>query len=377
MAITQGDPLPSITTTDTKKETAPQFYTDYLTDLSTAASTAMDKKPSEAIAGYDPLQTQGYGALPTAATSYKPALEAAQDTLGRAAQGVTGSRIQELMNPYTSSVVNEMERLQQQALQRSVLPTLKAGFVGTGGLGGQRYAGALGQAMADAQRNLTGQQAAALQAGFTEAQKTALGELPFLTQAGQQQAAAAKMEQDLGLTGAGALTKAGAERQAYEQSLLDYPLKTATTASGLLRGYQVPLTSENTRVGPGQAGQYQKSDLENILGVLSLIGSAAGGQQQIGTDAQGKPIFGPSPLNLGFGKVLEWGKGLLGNLGVDTGTVKEITNPAGSQDPAFGWRYFDNGTAIDPSGRYYFDGQMVYDPSASVQPGQYNTSEDE
>jgi len=367
MAITQGAPLPSITTTDTKKETAPQYYTDYLTGLSQAASTAMQRPATEAIAEYDPLQTQGYGALPEAATSYKPALEAAQGTLGRAAQGVTGARIQELMNPYTSSVVNEMERLQQQAMQRSLLPTMKAGFVGTGGLGGQRYAGALGQALTDAQRNLTGQQAAALQTGFSEAQKTALGELPFLTQAGQQQAATAKMEQDLGLTGAGALTKAGSERQAYEQSLLDYPLKTATTASGLLRGYQMPLSSENVRVGPGQAGQYQKSDLENILGVLSLIGSATSGGS--GSAA--------TPLGLGVGKVLEWGKGLLGGLGFNTGGVKEIANPAGSQDPAFGWRYFDNGTAIDPSGRYYFDGQVVYDPSASVQPGMYNTSEDE
>jgi hypothetical protein len=25
-----------------------------------------------------------------------------------------------------------------------------------------------------------------------------------------------------------------------------------------------------------------------------------------------------------------------------------------------GWRYFDNGTAIDPSGNYYLNGQMVY-----------------
>jgi len=355
MAITQGAPLPSITTTDTRKETAPQYYTDYLTGLSQAGATAMQRPASQAIAGYDPLQTQGYGALPTAATSYQPDLEAAQGTLGRAAQGVTGTRVQELMNPYTSSVVNEMERLQQQALQRSILPTLKAGFVGTGGLGGQRYAGALGQALSDAQRNLTGQQAAALQAGFTEAQKTALGELPFLTQAGQAQTAAAKTEQELGLTGAGALTKAGAERQAYEQSLLDYPLKTATTASGLLRGYQMPLTSENVRVGPGQAGQYQKSDLENILGVLSLIGSASSGAGGTATN----------PLGIGIGKVLEWGKGLLGGLGVDTSGVKEITNTALPGQTGYGWKYYDNGTVIDPQGRYYFDGQVVYDPTAS------------
>jgi hypothetical protein len=358
MVITQGDPLPSITTTDTKTETAPEYYTDYLTSLSNAASTAMQRPASQAIAGYDTLQTQGYGALPAAATSYKTALQSAQDTLGTAAQGVTGSRIQELMNPYTDTVVNEMERLQQQAMQRSLLPTLKAGFVGTGGLGGQRYAGALGQALTDAQRNLTGQQAAALQAGFSEAQKTALGELPFLTQAGQQQAATAKMEQDLGLTGAGALTKAGAEKQAYEQSLLDYPLKTATTASGLLRGYQMPLSSESTRVGPGQAGQYQKSDLENILGVLGIIGAATGGPGATGA----------SPLalsGLGVSKVLDWGKGLLGNLGFDTGLVKETPNNSLPGQIGYGWKFFDNGTQIDPQGRYYFDGEVVYDPTAS------------
>ena len=207
MSITQGAPLPSITTTETKAEKAPDFYTDYLSGLSSAAGTAMARTPAQAIASYDPLQTTGYGQMETAAGAYTPGLSAAEGTLGKAAEGVTGKRINELMNPYTSSVVDEMERLQQQSLQRSMLPTLKAGFVGSGSLGSQRYAGALGQSLADAQRNLTGQQAAALQAGFSEAQKTALGELPFLVQAGQQQAQAAKLGQELGLTGAGALTK--------------------------------------------------------------------------------------------------------------------------------------------------------------------------
>lgn len=366
MSITQGAPLPSITTTETKAETAPKFYTDYLTGLSTAASTAMARPAAEAIAGYDPLQTTGYGQMETAADAYKPGLSAAEATLGKAAQGVTGARIGELMNPYTSAVVNEMERLQQQSMQRSLLPTMKAGFVGTGGLGGQRYAGALGQSLADAQRNLTGQQAAALQAGFTEAQKTALGELPFLVQAGQQQLSGAKLGQELGLTGAGALTKAGAEKQMYEQSLLDYPLKTATTASGLLRGYQMPLSSTSSRVGPGQAGQYQKSPLENVLGVLSMIGAASGG---------GGPGGAASPLGIGVGKVLDWGKGLLGNLGFQTGGVKEIANTAQPGQTGYGWKYYDNGTVIDPQGRYYYDGQVVYDPTGST-PVTYDETSD-
>lgn len=356
MAITQGAPLPDIKTTDTRVDTAPDYYTNYLTDLSKTGQTALARAPREGIAGYDPLQSVGYGQIPEAAKSYQPGLSAAQDTLSRAAQGVTGQRVQDLMNPYTSSVVDEMERLQQQSLQRSVLPTLKAGFVGSGGLGGQRYAGALGQAMSDAQRNLLGQQTQALQTGYSEALKTALGELPFLTQAGQQQAAAAKMEQDLGLTGAGALTKAGAERQAYEQSLLDYPLKTATSVSGLMRGYQVPTTQTSTKVGPGTAGQYQKSDLENVMGVLSLIGSAYGGTTGAGGNSMG----------VGINKVIGVGSDLLKKIfgeSPSTGAT-EITNTSlpGDTSGAYGWRYFSDGTAISPNGEYYYQGDLVWSP---------------
>lgn len=46
--------------------------------------------------------------------------------------------------------------------------------------------------------------------------------------------------------------------------------------------------------------------------------------------------------------------------------VKEIFDAAGK---AFsnGWRYFSDGTAIDPAGNYYFGGQLVWrNPSASL-----------
>lgn len=355
MAITQGDPLPSITTTETTKPKAPDFYTDYLSGLSQAASTAMQRPATEAIAGYDPLQTAGYGQMEEAAGSYKSALDAAQQTLGRAAQGVTGARISELMNPYTTNVVNEMERLQQQSLQRSLLPSIKAGFVGTGGLGGQRYAGALGQSLADAQRNLMGQQAAALQAGFSEAQKTALGELQPLVAAGQQQAQAAKLEQDLGLTGAGALTKAGAERQKYEQSLLDYPLQQAANAAQLLRGYTIPIESTIEKVGPGQAGQYQKSPLETVLGIVSLLGAAGGGGATVGPGGQ----VIPSALGAGLSKLVDIGKGILGGFGGQTFTVdpKEFI---GSETPGGKGLYFDRDTY-----QYYDSSGKLVEPNMS------------
>lgn len=277
MALTQGSPLPDITQTTTRTDQAPDYYTNYLSGLSQAGQTAMARSPTQSVAGYDPLQVMGYSNLPGVTEGYKPELQAAQTTAAQAAQGITPERIQALMNPYTSNVVDEMARLSQQNVQRNLLPTMKAGFVGTGGLGSQRYAGALGQSMADIQAGLTGQQYGALSKGYSEALKGALDEAQLQNQAAQTQGKLAQQELDMGLTGAGALTKAGAERQTYQQSLLDAPLKTATTASGLMRGFTVPQSQVEKFVGP-KAGSYGTSDLSNILGVLSVLGSAAGGK---------------------------------------------------------------------------------------------------
>jgi hypothetical protein len=277
MSIMQGSPLPDITQTQTTATAGPEYYTNYLTDLSQAGQTAMGRSPTEMVAGYDPLQDLGYGQVEGAAGAYKPGLTAAGQTAANVAGGITPERLNALMNPYTQNVVDEMARLSQQNVQRNVLPMLKAGFVGGGGLGSRRYAGALGQSMADIQSNLTGQQYGALSKGYSEAMRAALDEANILNQAARTQADIAGKEQELGLTGAGALTKAGAERQAYQQSILDAPLKTATGASALMRGYTIPTTQTQTFVGPKGRDYYQKSDLENILGIISLIGAAQGG----------------------------------------------------------------------------------------------------
>ena len=256
MAFLQGAPLPDIKTTETKTDTAPSYYTNYLTGLSTAGQTAINKSPASSVAGYDPMQVMGYSNLPGATTAYQPQLDAAQTTAAQAAQGITPERIQALMNPYTSNVVDEMSRLSQQNMQRNILPTMKAGFVGTGGLGSQRYANALGQGMADVQSGLTGQQYGALSKGYGEALKGALDEAQLQNLAAGTQGKLAQQELEMGLTGAGALTKAGAERQAYQQS--------------------VPGGQTSTFTGP-KAGAYQTSDLSQILNAMSAVGSVAGG----------------------------------------------------------------------------------------------------
>jgi hypothetical protein len=276
MSITQGSPLPDITKTTTTTQTAPDYYTNYLTDLGKVGQGALKTTAAQGIAAYDPLQTQGYGQVSTAADAYKTGLTAAGVTAADAAKGITPERIKALMNPYTTDVVKEMERLSQQNVQRNLLPSLKAGFVGSGGLGSQRYAGALGQSLADVQSNLTGQQYGALSKGYEGALKAAIDEMTGQTAASRAQAEIAGKEQELGLTGAQALTKAGAERQKYEQSKLDYPLNQATNVSGLLRGYQVPISDVKKFVGP-EAGAYQQSPLATATGLLGVLGSAAAG----------------------------------------------------------------------------------------------------
>ncbi|NBW18859.1 MAG: hypothetical protein EBR82_63885, partial [Caulobacteraceae bacterium] len=93
MGFFQGDPLPSVTTTVDKKLSAPDYYTDYLTSLSNVGQGALSKTAAEGVAGYDPLQTTGYGQYQTAAGAYQPGLEAAGQTAAKVAGGIDTSRI--------------------------------------------------------------------------------------------------------------------------------------------------------------------------------------------------------------------------------------------------------------------------------------------
>jgi hypothetical protein len=62
----------------------------------------------------------------------------------------------------------------------------------------------------------------------------------------------------------------------YQQSLIDAPLKTATNASQLLRGYTVPGSSSVSTTGPKDETYYQGSPLSQTLGVSSMLGSLYG-----------------------------------------------------------------------------------------------------
>jgi len=186
---------------------------------------------------------------------------------------------------------------------------------------------------------LTGQQYGALSKGYSEALKGALDEAQLQNLAAGTQGKLAQQELDTGLTAAGALTKAGAERQAYQQSLLDQPLKTATTASGLMRGFTVPQTQTSTFVGP-KAGSYQKSDLEQMMGVLSLLGSAAGGQGIKTAASAGTSLY-------------DWLKGKFGTGGFSGFDANALPNSMSVNDydaAINGWVKQPDGSYVDSEG---------------------------
>jgi len=277
MSITAGSPLPDIKTTTTKAQEAPQYYTDYLTGLASAGTTAMGRTPEQTIAGLDPLQMRAYQMTPEAAASYRPGLAAAGETAASAAAGITPEKIQSFMNPYTQNVVQEMARLSEQNIQRNLLPALRGGMVGAGQLGSQRYAGALGQGLAESARTLTGQQYGALSEGYKGALDAALKEMGLETEAAKAQAGIAKTAQELGLGESKALMDQGTAMQTYQQALRDAPLKTAMQVQDLLRNFQIPTKETTGFVGPGQAGQYGVSPLSAVTGIMSMLGATKPG----------------------------------------------------------------------------------------------------
>jgi hypothetical protein len=278
MSFFQGGALPNVTETQTAKETAPDWYNKAVTGLSNVGQDYLKKTPDQLVAGYDPMQTQGYDKVAGAAGAYQPGLANATTTANAAAAGITPERLQQLMNPYTQNVVQELARQSGNALQRNILPQITGGFVGSGALGSSRYAGALGQAMTDVSANLAGEQGKLLSSGYNNAVEALLKEQQNQTQAGKLQSDLATQAQTLGLNESAALRNAGAERQKYEQQKLEAPLATASNVAGLLRGYQVPTEKTQTTVKPGQQGQFGLSDFQKVGTLASLLG---------GADAQG------------------------------------------------------------------------------------------
>lgn len=298
----------------TSTTTAPQYLTDYLTNLASAGTGALGTvSPEGAVTPYtgqdliaqlpQNLQTL-YRTAPETLGRYTTPMDQSLQALQGAAQGVSGEDISRFYDPYQQDVVDEMARQSALNVQRGLLPALKGAFAGQGAFGSQRYAGATGQALGDVQANLLGQQAKLRSAGFQSALDAALKERGYDIQAGQALGGLGAQEAQAAATGLKTLGDIGTQELGYEQSKIEAPLTRAQNVAQIMRGYTYPTTT--TEVKDALPGAYGLSPLQQIGTLGSLIGSAFG---QTVDPKTGKI------LDTGLGwKALEGGKNLFESL---------------------------------------------------------------
>lgn len=347
----EGVAPPDITRTTTTKAEAPQYLTDYLTNLAqvgtsqlgTAIPAVKDaqgnvitpgsfsaKTGAELIADrpdYFSNLVKGTGVnqaeLPNLSnlSRYETALDEAflvgqqaSKPIGVSydAQGkpIFSDTLRAFYDPYQQNVIDEMQKQSDINVQRNVLPGLKALGAATGQFGGSRIGNIGGQALADIASNLQTQQTAARSAGY----KTALD--AALKQQGNQAAIAGALG-NIGGTESAATTSAlkqladmGALDTAYSQAEIDAPLTRAANVAQLLRGYAYPTTTTENYKGPGSV--YGPSVFQQIAGLGTLVGSMfpAGGKGA--GDRILKAIFGSGdstiPIdwsNVNIGQLIE------------------------------------------------------------------------
>lgn len=264
----------------TQATTAPGFYKDYLTNIASGATAAINPATGAQYVGAQPLQEKAFSGVEAAGAAYKPTLDAAGNTLGTAAtsnsplsaanpylasaSGNVGAAATNLMSPYTANVVNSIADAGQRNIMQNLAPQATAGAVGSGQFGSKRGAEVLGQTIQNANKDILGQQFQALNTGYNTALQTALqkqqlegqmgstaGNLASLgqqnlTAAGRAQLEQAKTNQELGLADINALSTLGSQQQTIAQNRELFPLTNLSTASSLLRGYNIPTSTSTT-----------------------------------------------------------------------------------------------------------------------------------
>lgn len=287
MSLLQGDPLPNITTTKDISTTGPDWYTQYLQDLAKPGQALMGQTGQQLVAPMSTLQQKALDLAPTALTGYTDLMRKAGLTAEEAAKGITPEMIGTYMSPYMTQftdasgttrpgLLQEMERLQQQNLQRNLLPTLRGAFAGTGGMGSQRMMGALGQMGADVQANLLGQQTSALQQAYGKALDTAAQQAGLTRQGALAQQSIASADLDAATKALEEAYGLGSKEQQFRQSQILAPVAAAKSAADVYANLKVPSMVSEKAVGP-IPGAYSTSPLAQIAGLGSLFAAGSGG----------------------------------------------------------------------------------------------------
>jgi hypothetical protein len=305
MGLFQGEAPPNVQTTRETAAVAPQYLTDYLTQLAQQGQQALGTKdpvtgaytaPTQAaltaagtpyVAPLSQLQKDVATNAPTDLYRYQTPMDEAYD-VGKEATGVSSADISKFYNPYEAAVVGGMGAQSATNVQRNLMPQLKAGFVGSGALGSQRYANALGQTMGDVNTTLLQEQNKARSAGYQSALDAALREMSGQTQATQALGTLGAQEQQAATTGLKTGADIGAIEQAQNQALINAPTTMAGNVAQILRGYTYPTVTTEKYDGP--ASSYGPSILSQIGGLGSLVASGTNSKDTGWLDKLGNKV---------------------------------------------------------------------------------------
>ena len=289
MSLTQGEALPDVETLKEVETTGPSWYTDYLENLATAGTEFLgvpdpvtgEVPEQDLVADLTETQKAMLTGAATGLTGYSTPLGYAETGLDRLTNiDLYGDYMTGLMDKYEEDVIDEMARQQQQDLQRYLLPSLKGGFVGAGGLGSQRYAGALGQMGGDIAANLYGQQAKLRQQGFQDVMDAALKQAEIERGASSDLASLGAIESQAAERGYKTYSDLLELERGIEQQKLLAPLAASKQAADIFANLKVPSTVTEEFKGP-MPGAYSTSPLSQIAGLGTLFASGAGGTSAI------------------------------------------------------------------------------------------------
>jgi hypothetical protein len=312
MGLFTGAAPPDVSKLQTTASTTPDYYTDYLSKLSQAGQSYMGgfdattgaytpPKQTDLISAGSPYvaplteeQKNVFSYAPTALMRYQDPLNEAL-TAGKSGMDVSQADISKFYNPYENAVVGGLGTQSATNVQRNLMPQLKAGFVGSGALGSQRYANAMGQTMGDVNTGLLQEQNKTRMAGYNTALDAALKEAQLSNQSSAALTGLGQAEQQAATTGLKTGADIGALEQAYTQSQINAPLTMSSNVAQLLKGYTVPTTQTQTYKGPGDA--FQPSPLSQIasLGTLLASGFNANSSGWGNKLLKGLGTFGSSP----------------------------------------------------------------------------------
>jgi hypothetical protein len=307
----------------------PTWYQQYLSGIAgkaTQIAGAQDNVsvPTQNVAGFNPDQTQAFQQVRDNQGSYQPDLTAAtaaantiqpgssalinqaQGAVAGPAQSWDTTQAQKYMSPYTSQVVDNIQRLGLRNLNENLVPAVQDQFLGSGQFGSTRNADILGRTVRDASTDINGQVTNALNSGYTNAQtaftadanraqtqeqlqaNTALSGAQQNTSAGNTAAttlgALGQATQALGNTDAATLNATGTQQQALQQAGLNADTANQTTQNNfdwnnlnnlnsVVRGLQLPATAATTSNAPSTPanGLYGSSAVSQTGALTSAL----------------------------------------------------------------------------------------------------------